>query len=118
MAINVNLRTSIKSVTIPTTGLSPVIDLEDYQLFAFEMPAAWTAANLTFQGSSDGVTFKDLYDGYGSEISLTVAANRIVVPDLSVLATVRYIKIRSGTSAAVVAQAADRVIKIIAKLAG
>lgn len=38
------------------------------------MPQQWTAANLTFQVSTDGVTFYDLFDHNGAEIAVTVQA--------------------------------------------
>ena len=43
------------SVTIASgASLSAATDLGPYRVFAVVMPASWTTANLTFQGSSDG----------------------------------------------------------------
>jgi hypothetical protein len=48
-------------------------------LCAIDMPADWDAANLTFQASyNTGGTFDDLYDQYGTETSVTAAADRYI----------------------------------------
>lgn len=103
------------SVTITNgTSLSDAIDLGAATLFGIQLPAAWTTANLTFQGSTDGVTYANLFDSNGTEITATVAASQFVV-----MATppqwigLRYLKIRSGTSGTAVNQAADRTLQIV-----
>lgn len=112
------------TVTIPSgQSLSSAVDLTDWILTRIDMPAAWTSAALTFQVSSDGVNFRDYYDSDGNELSIgsTVAtASRAIVPgfggSLYWWAGVRYLKLRSGTSAAPVNQAADRTIGLYAGL--
>lgn len=89
-------------------ALSGAIDLGPYKLGYVHMPSAWTAANLTFQISYDGVAYGDLYDHLGGEYTVTAAASRaILVPVIDMMA-VRYLKIRSGTAATPVNQAASR----------
>ncbi len=70
------------------------------------MPAAWTAATITFQVSMDGITYTDLYDSLGSEISVAVAANHGVALDVTLFAGWEFFKVRSGTGAAPVNQVA------------
>jgi hypothetical protein len=88
------------------TALSPAV-LAAGKLTGIQMPAAWTAADITFQGSVDGVTFYDMFDSTGTEVDLTVAASRYVAinPPIEVSP---YIKVRSGTTGTPVNQAADR----------
>lgn len=76
------------------------------------MPAAWTAAGLTFQGSmaTDG-TFVDIHTA-SAELSVTVTASRYYILDPANFQGLSAIKIRSGTGATPVAQASARVITV------
>ena len=78
-----------------------------------QMPAAWTAANLTFQVSFDGTTYQDFYDSAGTEIAVTAAAARFIALDPTNYFGVRFVKIRSGTSGVPVNQLADRAIILV-----
>lgn len=103
---------AIFSVTIASgDSLSAAIDLGTRVLSRIEFPAAWTAANVTFQVSTDGVTYLDLFNE-GGEISLQAGANRSITLEGWSWIFVRYLKIRSGTSAAPIAQAAARTINL------
>ena len=75
-----------------------------------EMPAAWTAANLTFQTSGDGTNYFNLYDENGTEINVTAAASIRIRLEPSQWAGIAKIKIRSGTAAAAVNQGAERIL--------
>lgn len=79
------------------------------------LPALWTAADLTFQGSADGVNFYNIYDSAGTEVTVKAAASRLVRLTPADWVGLMAIKIRSGTSGTPVAQGADRIINIIAK---
>jgi hypothetical protein len=109
-----------RTVTI-LNGASLSGDLDmgpESKLTGVIMPAAWTAASLTFQGSNDGVAFANVYDDGGTELSLTVAASRSVGLRRDArlaIAPWRYLRIRSGAAGAPVAQGADRVIEIISR---
>lgn len=92
-------------------SLSAPIDLANHVLSCIELPSAWTAAVITLQVSSDGVTYRDLWDENG-EVSFQAAANRSIRLSSWGWFAIRYVKIRSGTAAAPVAQAADRVINL------
>jgi hypothetical protein len=76
------------------------------------MPAAWTAANLTFQVSHDGTNFFNLYDKDGTEYTVTADASRAIILPLSDWVGIEHLKIRSGTAAAAVNQGAERTIVI------
>lgn len=91
-------------------SLSSAIDLDENGIVALQMPSAWTAANLTFQGSYDGVTFADVYDSAGTELSVTAAASRYIVLTPATFAGLRHLKVRSGTTGTPVNQGAARTI--------
>lgn len=94
--------------------LSAAVDLSAGRLAAILMPGAWTAANLTFQASPDGVTYGNMRNQDGSEyvVDVTTAGDFIQVPVGDFLG-VRFVKVRSGTSSASVTQAADRAITLV-----
>lgn len=84
-------------------------------LVGIEMPAAWTAANLTFQVSFDGDTYKDLYDKDGNEVTVTAAASRYIGLIPSLFAGIRHLKVRSGTSGTPVNQGAARTLRLVVR---
>jgi hypothetical protein len=102
--------TAKATIAVGATGLSQAILLGGKRICGVIMPAAWTAANLTFQGSVDGTTFFDMYDEAGAEISITAAASRYIGCDALALelSGVEYLKVRSGTTGTPVNQAAAR----------
>lgn len=93
-------------------SLSAAVDTGTARLACISLPAAWTAADLTLQCSTDGVTFRDVYDKDGAEYTIKAAASRAVLVPLADTLGMRYIKIRSGTAAAAVNQAASRDLTI------
>ena len=96
-------------------SLSGSIDLGTTRLFAIIMPAAWTSASLTFQGSVDGTNWFNLYTDTGTEVSATVAASQyVVMSSPAQMLGVRYAKVRSGTSGSAVNQGADRALTLVA----
>lgn len=96
------------------SSLGDGIDLGGSSVIGIQMPASWTAANLTFQASHDGVTYADLYDSAG-EFTVTAAASRFIVIDPTTLLGARYLKVRSGTAGAAVNQGAARTLVLIVK---
>lgn len=78
-------------------------------------PAAWTAAVLTFQISIDGSTWYDLVDATDTEVQMTVPTGKAKQMDAPAFSGVSYLRLRSGTSATPVAQAAERQFLIIAR---
>ena len=93
-------------------SLSGAIKFGNRRLARIDMPAAWTAADLTFQGSVDGTTFSDLYDADGNEYTIQADASRCIIVALNDFIGLPYIKIRSGTSAAAVNQSGTRTITL------
>ena len=107
--------TKLFSVTIANgASLSSAVDLGGFRPFGFIMPAAWTAADVTFQGGPDTSTLNNLYDDTGTEVSAKAAASQMVVFSQPVKwLGVQALKVRSGTSGAVVNQGGARNITII-----
>jgi hypothetical protein len=97
-------------------SLSDIVDVGSKTLLGIIMPSAWTAANLTIQVSTDGTNFYDVYDGLGTEKTITAAANRYIIIDPTDFVGAKYIKVRSGTAAAAVNQGADRAVRLITKV--
>jgi hypothetical protein len=83
-----------------------------------QMPAAWDAANITFQGSADGVTFYDVYDITGAEAVVVAAAARYIPLGALDFNGMIYFKVRSGTTGAPVNQTAARAISIQNRIFG
>lgn len=104
-----------KSVAIASgQSLSAAVAIGSGVPVAIQMPAAWTAASLTFQASHDGVTFGNVINA-GSELEVTAAASQWVALDATPFAGARFCKVRSGTSGTPVNQAGDRVLTLITR---
>lgn len=104
----------VDAVIASGSSLSPEINLSGSRLFAINMPASWTTANLTFQGSDKaGGTYNDIYDEDGNEVSVTVAASQFIILEPAKFLGLRNLKIRSGTSSSAVNQGADRTITLV-----
>ncbi|MES0207922.1 hypothetical protein NKJ93_02330 [Mesorhizobium sp. M0028] len=96
-------------------SLSAAVDLGGLHLVGIVMPAAWTAASMTFSVSVDGENFADLYAPDGTEYALTVVAAHHVYLDMGVFAGFNSIKFRSGTGGSAVNQGADRTLTVISR---
>ena len=102
-----------KTATIENGGsLSGAVDLGGRKLVAIVMPDTWDAAGLTFQASPDGVTYFNVYDD-GVERQLTVAASYYSALNIADWIGIRWFKIRSGTAASAVNQAAERTLTLV-----
>lgn len=83
--------------------------------------SGWTAANLTFQSSEDGVTFGKLTDEFGTEAQVTVDSTAAASGQVTIRLSpgdwwiLRWLKIRSGTSGTPVAQGAERTIRVVCR---
>lgn len=89
-------------------SLSDAIDLAGASPIRLLMPAAWDAASITVQVSTDGATFYNLYDQYGVEYTIVTAVSRAIIIEPANFVGVRYVKLRSGPSGAAVNQTAQR----------
>lgn len=105
---------STRTVTIANgASLSGEVDLGDMLLVGITMPAAWTAADLSYAvATAAGGTFNPATDAAGAELSLTVAASKYVSLAPTSIRGARFMKFRSGTSAVPVNQAAERIVTL------
>lgn len=109
---------STTTVTIANNAsLSDAADLGTGTLLGVITDSAWDTAKMTFQVSSDNITFGNLYkdsDGseYGPTTALPAAAVSMAV-DPSYFIPFRYVKIRSGTAASAVNQGGATVVTLI-----
>lgn len=104
------------TVNIPRDqSLSGVANCTTGNILRLMMPSDWTDAKLSFQVSSDNVTFADLFDRHGEEVTAVVIAGTaiVVLPDPTL--SFAYVKIRSGTRELPVKQPAMRAIGIVLK---
>lgn len=100
-------------------SLSAALQINGLHGEAIYMPAAWTAAGLSFAGcDTQGGTYLPLVDALGVEVTLTVAAGTLIVLPISLIRGMNWLKLRSGTSGAAVNQGADRSILLHARAYG
>lgn len=96
-------------------SLSEAISLKGYVPTAIQMPAAWDAADLTFQGSVDGVAYNNIYDQDENELTVQAAASRLIMLEPSKFFAGVELKIRSGTAALAVNQSDTRTLKLMVR---
>jgi len=90
-------------------SLSDGLDCTAGKIVRLTMPATWNGGNITFQISSDGNGYNDLYDHMGNEATVVVvpgAAIPMVWEGITRCAA--FLKIRSGTRKHPVIQEAQR----------
>lgn len=107
---------NVSSVISSGESESSPVFLGGLRLFGIIMPEGWTDASISFLVSFDsGISWsplKSLYDG--SEVSGVVGVNGYFpVPDPRLFSAIPMIKIQSGSSAAPVAQEADRILTLV-----
>ena len=94
-------------------SLSDAVDCTSGVLVRVTMPADWTPANMTFQFSTDGTGFNDMFNQFGKEVTLPNCPPGCgIVLDAAWLPAVRFLKIRSGTRDFPVKQAATRLFAV------
>ncbi len=96
-----------KKLVIPAgAALSNAIFLGEKTLTGIQMPAAWTAAAVTFQTSNDrGVTWTDFHDAAGNEVKiLNLTPGEFRELDPNAFLALRFLTVRSGVSASPVNQ--------------
>jgi hypothetical protein len=121
--------TVIGTELFANSALTGGIDLGSSSLIAIEFPTSWPAGatQVTFQAKSkntldagddasaeDAENWRNVYDSAGNELVVTCGQNRVVT-DIPELAPLRYIRMRSGTSATPVNVNPTQVIKFIVK---
>lgn len=117
----------VLGVQVPNNqAVTGMIDLGSHGLLAIEMPESWAGTAITFQAKAErSVTsaestedWDDVYDDTGTEVSITVAANRVVVIGTvtkAAIGALRFIRIRSGTAASPVNQSPAKDFRLIVK---
>lgn len=104
------------SVSIATSGTtSGAITLAGQTLCGLIMPSTWDGGNITIMGcDTSGGTYVDVYDSYGSIVTLTVAGGSRLVglsgSHLQAVANAPYIKLKAAS-----AVAASRTIVVLTK---
>lgn len=97
-------------------SLSGAIDLGVARLVGLSIPANIDGATtLSFVASYDGGVWNNVYDSVGAEKTVTVAPSRRVILSPADFYGIRHLKVRLGTAAAPVVNAADRTLKLIAE---
>lgn len=96
------------------TALSPAFFIGAKLPVALTMPAAWDAADITFQVSDDGgATWTELLDDSGTAITISApAAGKRLNISPGDFASAAFYKLRSGTAAIPVNQTADRTLSL------
>lgn len=105
------------TVTIPiNTALSNAVDLGGFTPVGIYLPGAWTAAALGIVASPDNNQFSTVNTPTAEyAIASPVAGTLTAIPPTDLLVVDRWIKIRSGTAASPVNQAAARTLTIVAR---
>jgi hypothetical protein len=88
-------------------SLSEGIDCSAGTIVRITVPQEFTEANLTFQVSSNGDLYNDLYDDRGDEITVTAQPDSTIVIDGVWVHTVGWLKLRSGSRDHPVVQTKD-----------
>jgi len=104
-------------------SLSAAVNLGQKTVVGIAMPAAWTAADITFQASGDGgVTFGELEASDGTSVNAVTpftvhspAASQVIGFDPTRFRGVNCIKVRSGTSGVPVSQVAQAAITLLVR---
>jgi hypothetical protein len=85
-------------------SLSDAADVSGGSIVRITVPQEFTQANLTFQSSSDGGLYNDLYDAEGNEITMVAKPDTTIIVKAAWARALGWIKIRSGTRRAPVEQ--------------
>lgn len=96
-------------------ALSAILNTANIAVGAILLPATWTAANLTVQGSIDGTNFFNVYDQFGGEVTITASASAIAQMGMADLWTIQYLRFRSGTAGTPVNQAGARILTVLCR---
>lgn len=96
-------------------NISEAINLEGRTLTSLKIPTGYVSGNITIQAcETENGTYVDLYDSFGSIVTLTVAGDNRVVAltnnHMQAVASVQYIKLKSAQNVV-----ADRVFNLIVK---
>jgi hypothetical protein len=92
-------------------SLSDGVDCSAGQIVRITVPQEYNDGDMpnvmSFQVSSDGGSYNDLFDDEGHEITIVARPDQAIIIDRSWARTVGFIKLRSGTRDKPVKQTAD-----------
>lgn len=100
------------------TSTTGNIDLRGKALTGILMPAAWTAASLTFDVSRDGTNFFPLHDRTAAYVIAAAggaAAGLAITMDPEVFGDWTHVRIRSGVIGTYVNQGAARTLVVLTR---
>jgi len=100
-------------------SLSDAIDCSAGHLVRITMPTDWTRAPITFQFSTDGVFFNEMYglDGFAVTVPVVVPGSGVIIPH-DVGHAIAFLKIRSGSEGAPVPQTKQRTFAVTLSVDG
>lgn len=78
-------------------SLSDGVDCSGGEIVRITVPQEFTESNLTFQVSSDGNLYNDLYDTEGEEITITARPDTTIVINERWSRVAGFVKLRSGS---------------------
>lgn len=90
-------------------SLSDGLDCSEGPIIKVTIPAEWDAANITFQTSTDGMFYNDMFSTDGHEISFKVHPGTAIWVDRMRMG---WLKFRSGTRDNPVPQSAQRTFAV------
>jgi hypothetical protein len=88
-------------------SLSDGVDCSAGTIVRITVPPEFTDANMTFQVSTDGNLYNDLYDADGVEITIAPEPDSAIVVSEHWTRSIAFIKFRSGSRDHPVAQKVD-----------
>jgi hypothetical protein len=97
-------------------SLSEAVDMGGTTLVGIQMPATWTAADLTMQAAANGTTYGNVFDAAGAELEIAADASIFIRLDPAVMAPFSHVKIRSGTAGSPVNQGGARELTLVGRL--
>lgn len=105
----IGFQTSTQTISSGQT-VSDNIQLKGFGMVGLIMPATLTSTTMTFNGSQDGTNFSSLYNVSGTQLSITVAASRIILFSPGDFVGINYLQLVGGT-----AEGGDRTIQVISR---
>jgi hypothetical protein len=88
-------------------SLSDGADCSAGKIVRITVPQEYTAANLTFQISTDNNFYNDLFTAQGEEVTVVAKQSTGIVIGEKLAASINFIKFRSGSRSHPVAQRVD-----------
>jgi len=119
MALPLNL-TNYQAIIAAGQSLSATVSIGASMLVGIVVPAGWVAGSITFQASTDGTTFQEVYDMLGNPIAIaagSTAAAAYVAISPDALAGINMLRVRSGTLGSPVVQTGGATVTLVTRAA-